>query len=219
MSPKQMTTDDMSVLSDSTISKHQLQQQQQAKSSSVRTRQTQETTNGLLSSSPLNTSTRDRTPSIHSTASSIDTTSRNSLPSVEPQSTLRTDPIRIPMHYSDSCFIENLDHYEDMIAFAAKYDFINKADITTNPIYHPPDCHFNIDPPEFIHKKDHPVSEFEVAAAHDMQCVGHIIRDVYTAGNAKVLDNEVSTSSGYFEMGNGDIAYDIAPTGKIDVSL
>lgn len=221
------------------------------RSNSVRTRQTilsnannsiDSVTTGLLShmanASPTGTITtavvaasistnRDRTPSIHSTASSIDTS--RSLPSsitaAEPFiSVLRTEPIRMPLDMDELHFIDDLDHYEDMVAFAAKYNSMHQCDIVLNPIYPNPPHRFSIDPVDNTHNgaKNKLPTAFAVGASHDMDCLGRVIQSIYTAGNAKVVDSDGEPSqapaSGYFEVGNGDVSYDIAPTGKIDVS-
>ncbi|KAK4510721.1 uncharacterized protein ATC70_005154 [Mucor velutinosus] len=216
------------------------------RSNSVRTRQTvlsnnnsvDSATTGLLShmanASPTGTTTaaasintnRDRTPSIHSTASSIDTS--RSLPSsitaAEPFiSVLRTESIRMPLDTDELYFIDDLDHYEDMVAFAAKYNAMNQCDIVLNPIYPHPPHRFSIDPMDNTQgAKNKLPTAFAVGASHDMDCLGRVIQSIYTAGNAKVVDSDGEPSqapaSGYFEVGNGDVAYDIAPTGKIDVS-
>lgn len=171
------------------------------------------------------TSNRDRTPSIHSTASSIDTS--RSLPSslmavsAEPfTSILRTEPIRMPISVSENYFIEDLDLFEDMVAFSAKYKSMDCAEmLIKNPVYPDPPQRFIIDPTETI---ESPPNHFSVGAAFDMLCLGQVIESVYTAGNSKVVDSDGEPSqapaSGYFEVGNGDVSYDIAPTGKVNVS-
>jgi hypothetical protein len=209
------------------------------RSSSVRTRQTvlsnnnsmDSATTGLLShmanGSPTfatsihTNANRDRTPSIHSTASSIDTS--RSLPSsltAEPfTSVLRSEPIRMPLHINETHFIDDLDHYEDMVAFAANYKFMDNAELTINPVYPNPPHRFIIDPTDAI---ESPANPFSVGAAYDMHCLGQVMESVYTAGNSKVVDSDGepahAPASGYFEVGNGDVSYDIAPTGKVDVS-
>ncbi|KAI8064937.1 hypothetical protein BDF21DRAFT_120574 [Thamnidium elegans] len=214
------------------------------KTSSVRTRHTllsnnnsmDSATTGLLSTMVHSgsvsgtvttnaTSARDRTPSIHSTASSIDTS--RSLPSslmaasAEPlTSVLRTEPIRMPISVSENYFIEDLDLFEDMVEFSAKYKSMDCAEmLITNPIYPDPPQRFIIDPTETI---ESPPNRFSVGAAFDMLCLGQVIESVYTAGNSKVVDSDgepsVAPASGYFEVGNGDVSYDIAPTGKVNVS-
>ncbi|CAO0792536.1 unnamed protein product [Mucor circinelloides] len=216
------------------------------RSNSVRTRQTllsnsnsiESATTGLLShmanasstgtttttaAASINTN-RDRTPSIHSTASSIDTS--RSLPSsiaaAEPFiSVLRTEPIRMPLHVDELHFIEDLDRYEDMVAFAAKYKSMNQFEIVLNPVYPNPPHRFSIDPIDNTSAKNKLPNPFSVGASHDMYCLGHVIHSIYTAGNSKVVDSDGEPSqapaSGYFEVGNGDVSYDIAPTGKINV--
>ncbi|KAF1803870.1 hypothetical protein FB192DRAFT_1279468 [Mucor lusitanicus] len=142
------------------------------RSNSVRTRQTilsnstdSAATTGLLShmanASPtgttataaaaasISTTNRDRTPSIHSTASSIDTSRSlpSSLSAAEPFiSVLRTEPIRMPLDIDELHFIDDLDHYEDMVAFAAKYSATNCCELVLNPIYPNPPHRFSIDP-------------------------------------------------------------------------
>lgn len=244
MSPT--TTEDISVdvslqqitpVAPSTTTKH--------RSSSVRTRQTllsnnnsmDSATTGLLSTivhsasltgttTPATTSNRDRTPSIHSTASSIDT-SRSAPSSIVANSTepftsaLRSEPIKMPAFISDSHFIDDLDLFEDMVAFSAKYKFMDRPErLVENPFCSHPPQRFIIDPTEVIEVEPNP---FSVGAAYDMLCLGKVIESVYTAGNSKVVDSDGEPSqvpaSGYFEVGNGDLSYDIAPTGKVDVSL
>lgn len=211
------------------------------RSNSVRTRQTilsnnnsvDSATTGLLShmanASPTGTTAaasintnRDRTPSIHSTASSIDTS--RSLPSsitaAEPFiSVLRTEPIRMPPHIDELHFIDDLDRFEDMVAFAAKYKSLDQSEVILNPIYPNPPQRFTIDPMDTTTKEI--PNPFSVGASHDMYCLGHVIESIYTAGDSKVVDSEGEPSqapaSGYFEVGNGDVSYDIAPTGKVDV--
>lgn len=218
------------------------------RSNSVRTRQTilsnstdSAATTGLLShmanASPtgttataaaaasISTTNRDRTPSIHSTASSIDTSRSlpSSLSAAEPFiSVLRTEPIRMPLDIDELHFIDDLDHYEDMVAFAAKYSATNCCELVLNPIYPNPPHRFSIDPLDSARSaKNKLPTAFAVGTSHDMNCLGHVIQSIYTAGNAKVVDSDGEPSqapaSGYFEVGNGDVSYDIAPTGKIDV--
>lgn len=210
------------------------------KTNSIRTRQTvlsnstsiESATTGLLShfgsgssaiipsSLPSN---RDRTPSIHSTASSIDTS--RSLPSSLTadliQSSLRTDPIRLPNYVDEDFFIDDLDHFEDMMQFATKYQSIMdraKSELVENPVYPNPSQRFNIDPTT---KTDKTCNAFSVGAAYDMYSLGQVIEAIYTAGNSKIVDSNYEPSqvpaSGYFEMGNGELSYDIAPTGTMEV--
>lgn len=220
-----------------TVTKH--------RTSSVRTRHTilsnnnsmDSATTGLLSTmahSPSATGTittaatsnRDRTPSIHSTASSIDTsrslpTSFSAVSATEPfTSVLRTEPIKMPLSMPENYFIDDLDLFEDMVAFSVKYKSMNHEDhvLAVNPVYPHPTQRFIIDP---IEKIEAPPNPFSVGAAFDMLCLGQVIEGVYTAGNSKVVDSDGEPSqapaSGYFEVGNGDVSYDIAPTGKVDV--
>ncbi|CEP18332.1 hypothetical protein [Parasitella parasitica] len=210
------------------------------RSNSVRTRHTilsnnnsvDSATTGLLShmanASPTGTTTaasintnRDRTPSIHSTASSIDTS--RSLPSsiaaAEPfVSALRSEPIRMPAHMDEMHFIDDLDHFEDMVAFAAKYKSMNQAEIVLNPVYPNPPQRFTIDPMDTSASK--PPNLFAVGASHDMYCLSHVIESIYTAGNSKAADSdgEPLYASGHFEAGNGDTSCDSAPLSKADVS-
>ncbi|KAF7725381.1 WD repeat-containing protein 81 [Apophysomyces ossiformis] len=177
------------------------------------------------SPSSISVATRERAPSIHSTSSSIDTSTSVTSRSVSADitlgvtSSLRTESIRLPAELPDDCFIENLTHYEEMLAFSTKYGFMDDVEITENPVLPDPSKRFNIDPWE---TPSLPTNRFSVGAAYDMYCLGKVIQSVFTAGNAKVvdLDGEPSqaSASGYFEVGNGDVAYDIAPTGRINVS-
>ncbi|KAI7906033.1 uncharacterized protein BX663DRAFT_248978 [Cokeromyces recurvatus] len=186
------------------------------------------------------TTNRDRASSIHSTISSIDTS--RSLPSsfiitatatttttVEPLiSALRTEPIHMPISIEDNYFVDNLEHYENMMTFATKYKFIdrvsNAANIWINPCYPNPPQRFEIDPVMSTDKMnvlDTNKLFFAVGAAYDMYCLGKIIEQVYTAGNSKMVDSDGEPSeapaSGYFQVGNGDVSYDIAPTSKVDI--
>ena len=211
---------------------------------SVRTRQKvpsnntsmESTTTGLLSTmaysstlastaTPATTANRDRTPSIHSTASSIDTSRSVPTSTTNPAepftSALRSEPIKIPALLSDTYFIDDLDLYEDMVAFAAKYKFMERVHTLIENPYSPKSLpKFIIDPTETIDITPNP---FSVGASYDMYCLGKVIESVYTAGDSKVVDSDGEPSqapaSGYFEMGNGDLSYDIAPTGKVDVSV
>ena len=205
------------------------------------------------SESPSNTPVplKERTASIHSTCSSIDTstslTSRSTVATEQQQqsnassiggtaaatsaavagltSALRNEPIRFPTEIPDEYFVENLTHYEETIEFAANYQFPNDTvkDLSINPIYPTTTTstthHYNIDP--FDTDSPSP-SQFSVGTAYDMYCAGQIIQSIYMAGNSKVMDMdsepEQSATSGYFEVGNGDVSYDIAPTGRISVS-
>ncbi|KAI8997149.1 hypothetical protein BDB01DRAFT_770023 [Pilobolus umbonatus] len=217
------------------------------KSSSVRTRQTflsnsnslESSTVGLLSvisttaSSPgmlasnstsviyLNNN-RDQTPSVHSTASSIDTGKSLPLSMItEPfLSALRTDPIRMPAEMSEDYFIEDLDYYEDMMRFAAKYNsHWNYDDLVINPIYPNPPTRYHIDPKE---TDDPSINPFALSTAYDMCCIGQLIEQVYTVGNSKTMEPDEEPSqalaSGFFEVGNGEFAYDGAPGGKLEIS-
>ncbi|KAI9478319.1 MAG: hypothetical protein EXX96DRAFT_595686 [Benjaminiella poitrasii] len=197
------------------------------------------TTAGLVSHIPhtyttgaISTGTnanRDRTPSIHSTASSIDTS--RSLPSsltvttaitvTEPLvSVLRTEPIRMPISMEDQHFINDLEHYENMMIFATKYKFMesvaNASEIWINPYYPTSLQRFEIDPITITDEKkplDMKTNFFAVGAAYDMYCLGKIMDLVYMAGSSKVVDLDIESSrapaSGYFQ---------IAPTSKVDVS-
>ncbi|KAI8381048.1 uncharacterized protein BYT42DRAFT_494393 [Radiomyces spectabilis] len=134
------------------------------------------------SPSSLSLATRDRASSIHSTSSSIDTSisavSRSmSVPEncTAMTSALRTDPIRLPTQISDDYFMENLVHYEDMLAFAIKYKFINDSPIQTNPVFPNPSRRYNINPqdPPCL-----PTNKFSIGTAYDMFCLGEIIRNI-----------------------------------------
>lgn len=247
MSPTAMTAvEDLSneIASQQTITNSTNPSVSKHRSSSVRTRQTvlsnntsmESATTGLLSTAvhsptatgtitPATTSNRDRTPSIHSTASSIDTS--RSVPSslitnsAEPlTSALRSEPIKMPTSMSDNHFIDDLGLFEDMVAFAAKYKFMDKnKTLLENPFCPHSPRRFIIDPTDAIEQAP---NEFSVGAAYDMLCFGKVVESVYSAGNSKIVDSDGEPSqaptSGYFELGNGDLSYDIAPTGKIDVS-
>ncbi|KAI7849268.1 hypothetical protein BDC45DRAFT_280949 [Circinella umbellata] len=207
-----------------------------------------------LSEGPSNTTVpfKERAASIHSTCSSIDTstslTSRSTIATEQQQqsnassiggttapvtpaavagltSALRNEPIRFPTEIPDEYFVENLTHYEETIEFAANYQFPDDTikDLPINPIYPTTTTsstthHYNIDP----FAKDSPSpSQFSAGTAYDMYCAGQIIQNIYMAGNSKVMDldsePEQSATSGYFEVGNGDVSYDIAPTGRISI--
>ncbi|KAI7863019.1 hypothetical protein BDF14DRAFT_1847877 [Spinellus fusiger] len=170
---------------------------------------------------------KERAASVHSTTSSVDTytsmTSRTI--SIDPSShpgltsVLRTEPIRFPLSISDDFFTENLTHYEETCAFSAKHKFINEVSVVKNPILPDSGKRFNIEPWE---KPSLVVNPFFIGAAEDVCCLGKVIQSVFAAGNTKVLDLEgepsQTSTSGYFEVGNGDVAYDIAPTGRVNVS-
>ncbi|KAG0169423.1 WD repeat-containing protein 81 [Apophysomyces sp. BC1015] len=178
--------------------------------------------------SPSNVSlvTKERAPSVHSTSSSIDTSTSVTSRSVSADTTigitssLRSEPIRLPADLSDDYFVENLVHYEEMLAFSAKYGFIDDVVIAKNPMLPDTSRRFNIDPWE---TPSLPTNKFSIGTAYDMYCLGKVVQGVFMAGNAKVvdLDGEPSqaSASGYFEVGNGDVAYDIAPTGRINTSF
>ncbi|KAI9270674.1 hypothetical protein BDA99DRAFT_326484 [Phascolomyces articulosus] len=208
-----------------------------------------------LSETPSNTAMpcKERAASVHSTCSSIDTstslTSRSTVATEQqPISTatsvaaaatatatagltsaLRNEPIRLPIEIPDEYFMENLIHYEEAIEFAANYQFPNATtkDLSVNPIYPATHSgnhnsknkhHYNIDP--FDTEIPLP-SQFSIGTAYDMYCAGQIIQSIYMAGNSKVMDldaeSEQTGTSGYFEVGNGDVSYDIAPTGRISI--
>ncbi|KAI8069130.1 uncharacterized protein B0P05DRAFT_495339 [Gilbertella persicaria] len=216
------------------------------RSSSVRTRQTvlsknaslDSATTGLLShvASPTTTTTttgtaatpsiaistnRDRTPSIHSTASSIDT-SRSlpaSLLAAEPLiSALRSEPIRLPSMFNDNYFIDDLDHYEDMVNFAAKYKSIMcYAERVENPVYPNPSRRFMIDP---THPTEPVANAFSVGTAYDMLCLSQIIQAIYTARNARSMDTDETlqaNANGYLEPNQNELGCDVESTGTSDL--
>lgn len=93
-------------------------------------------------------------------------------------------------------------------------------ELLVNPVYDGTTTHYNIEP---FDMKPPPASEFSIGTAYDMYCAGQIIQSIYTAGNSKVMDSDgepsQTSASGYFEVGNGDVSYDIAPTGRISVCI
>ncbi|KAI9495979.1 hypothetical protein BDB00DRAFT_882222 [Zychaea mexicana] len=118
-----------------------------------------------LSESPSNNTLqfKERAASVHSTCSSIDTstslTSRSTTTAAEQAtataaggltSALRNEPIRLPNEMPDEYFVENLTHYEETIEFAAQYQFPcynSIKELPVNPVY-PANGpkHYNIDP-------------------------------------------------------------------------
>ncbi|CAO3703226.1 unnamed protein product [Rhizopus stolonifer] len=143
-------------------------------------------TAGLL---PLGT---PRTPSVHSTASSIDTS--RSLPLSEPLvSFLRNEPIRMPLAMSDNYFIEDLEHYENLGAFANKYKYPTE-ELYLNPVYQPT-RRYRIDPTEDL---DVVLGVFSIGTAYDMFCMGQLIQDIYSASCSNLTEekeDEVVTSA------------------------
>ncbi|KAI9318152.1 hypothetical protein BX666DRAFT_1935290 [Dichotomocladium elegans] len=178
-------------------------------------------------------SIRERAASVRSSCSSVDTStsltsrSTNAAEQVPPGTTgnaagltsiLRNEPIRLPNNIPEDYFVENLTHYEETMEFSARYKFMQSlANLPVNPIYPRPSKQFDINPfdaPAF------PTNKFSIGAAYDMYCAGKIIESIFMAGNGKVMDAEGEpshTASGYFEMGNGDVSYDIAPTGRVNI--
>lgn len=190
---------------------------------------------GNASGSPSSNSLmmRERASSIHSNSSTVDTmastTSRSisTVAAAEHASaasngltlSLRTDPIRLPSEMPEEYFVENLTHYEETMEFSAKYKFMQRVtELTENPMCSKPKQIYNIDPCD---APPLPNNEFSRGTAYDMFCAGEIIQSIFTAGNAKVVDFDgepaQTSASGYFEVGNGDVDYDIAPTGRINV--
>lgn len=189
-----------------------------------------------MSQSPSNNSfaLRERAASVHSTCSSIDTstslTSRSTAAAEQIStmtsasaagltSALRNEPIRLPDALPEDYFTENLTHYEDTMEFAARYKSMQSSDdICFNPVYPDPGVHYNISPCD---SPTQSTNKFSVGTAYDMYCAGQVIESIYLAGNTKVMDIEGETSqsmaSGYFEMGNGDVSYDLAPSGRVNV--
>ncbi|EIE86428.1 hypothetical protein RO3G_11139 [Rhizopus delemar RA 99-880] len=118
------------------------------------------TANNNISAAALSITNRDRTPSVHSTASSIDTS--RSLPTsfTEPLvSSLRNEPIRMPVSMCDNYFIEDLEHYENLAAFSAKYKS-HVHELYVNPVYPDPPHRYSIDPTE---KLDVPLGVFSIS--------------------------------------------------------
>ncbi|KAI9277634.1 hypothetical protein BY458DRAFT_432853, partial [Sporodiniella umbellata] len=109
-------------------------------------------TAGLL---PLGTT---RSPSVHSTASSIDT--GRSLPLSEPLvSALRNEPIRMPLAIVDNHFIEDLEHYENLAGFSNKYKHPVEA-LYINPVYHSV-TRYKIDPTD---NPDEGMNDFSISS-------------------------------------------------------
>ncbi|CAO3674448.1 unnamed protein product [Rhizopus microsporus] len=134
---------------------------------------------------------RDRTPSVHSTTSSVDTS--RSLPSsfTEPLvSSLRNEPIRMPISICDNCFIDDLEHYEHLAAFSSKYK-LQVDELSVNPVYPKSPFRYSIDPTE---KLEQPLNTFAIGTAYDMYCLGNIIQDIYTANNSNVTEQETSSN-------------------------
>lgn len=191
-----------------------------------------------MSQSPSNNSfaLRERAASVHSTCSSIDTstslTSRSTAAAEQVStmtsasaagltSALRNEPIRLPEALPEDYFTENLTHYEETMEFAARYKSMQSSDdICFNPVYPDPGVHYNISPCD---SPTQSANKFSLGTAYDMYCAGQVIESIYLAGNTKVMDMEGETSqsmaSGYFEMGNGDVSYDLAPSGRVNVML
>lgn len=192
----------------------------------------------ILSESPTsNYPIKECASSIHSTTSSIETstsmTSKSvsttvaeqiistgtSSPAAGLTLALRTDPIRLPQEVPDDYFIENLTHFEESMSFASKYkDMQFMENLPINPVYANSTIRYNIDP---CTKPQIPETEFSKGAAYDMYCAGQIIQSIFNAGNAKFVDmggeSLRDSASGNFEVGNGDLSYDIAPIGTISV--
>ncbi|OBZ85141.1 WD repeat-containing protein 81, partial [Choanephora cucurbitarum] len=215
------------------------------RSGSVRTRQTllsnnaslENATFGLLSHTPSlattnahsNTAvsimingnvTRDRTPSVHSTASSVDTSRSlptSSLSAIEPlTSALRAEPIRLSNALSDDYFVDDLDRYEEMITFAAKYkSLMDFPERIKNPVYPDPPHRFAIDINGCTTKLS--FSAFSAGTAHDVFCLGQVIQAIYTAGDAKLVDSDDLSPNGYSELNQIDISNDIPYAGKPEI--
>ncbi|KAI8373340.1 hypothetical protein BD560DRAFT_394684 [Blakeslea trispora] len=217
------------------------------RSSSVRTRQTilshnaslESATTGLLSHTLFPTTinthsstvvsimingTTNRTPSVHSTASSIDTgrsLPTSSLGTVEPlTSTLRAESIRLSNALNDDYFVDDLDRYEDLMVFAAKHkSFMSFSELVKNPVYPDPPHRFAID----LYTCDTKPSfnAFSVGTAYDMLCLGQVVQTIYTAGDAKLIGNDdlslYINSNGYSELNQTDILNDTPYTGKPEI--
>ncbi|KAL0079254.1 hypothetical protein J3Q64DRAFT_1645069 [Phycomyces blakesleeanus] len=123
--------------------------------------------------SNLSLATRERAPSVHSTTSSIDTSTSitNRSISTDPNSTigltsaLRTEPIRLSPDMPDDFFTENLTHYEETLAFSTRYNFINEADVILNPVLPDPGKRFSIEPREPHYVATNP---FSIGTAYDV---------------------------------------------------
>lgn len=192
----------------------------------------------ILSESPTNSyHIKECASSIHSTTSSIETstsmTSKSvsttaaeqivstgaSSPAAGLTSALRTDPIRLPQEIPDDYFIENLTHFEETMSFASKYkDMQFIENLPVNPVYANSNVRFDIAP---CTKPQIPETEFSKGAAYDMYCAGQIIQSIFNAGDGKIMDLDCDShrgsAGGYFEVGNGNVTYDVAPTGTISV--
>lgn len=109
------------------------------------------------------------------------------------------------------------------MTFSAKYKFDHEGqDLPLNPyLSKEVQKRYNIDPCD---PPQLPSGTFSKKAAHDIDCAGLIIERIFAAGSSKVTDLDSSggiqsAAGGYFEQGNGDVDYDIAPSGRINVCL
>lgn len=178
----------------------------------------------------------EREPSIHSNTSSIlDSASAisaakiptSSNDTVNLLSALNTEPIRLPAELPEELFTEQLANFEHAYNFGVKYGSMNGMAINENPVLlaGPKSGKSGGLRDLFLNAQAGDLSQlatlFSIGRSWDMYCVGQIIQNIYAAGSAKIvdLDGELfgSNMSGLFESGNGDLAYDIAPCGKINV--
>jgi serine/threonine protein kinase len=172
------------------------------------------------SPSPGSHLSRNRAASVNSMASSeTHHTTKSVNTDVAPAAlSLNSEPISLP-YCDDDLFTEQLVHFEETHNFGVKYAAMNDIELITNPYLPDPGFRYNIDA-----KTDFPVPHhpFAVAAAEDMRNLGNIIKGIYTAGSAKIVDLDgdfmESSLSGLFETGGGYMSYDIAPSGQISVS-
>ncbi|KAG2178007.1 hypothetical protein INT43_003260 [Umbelopsis isabellina] len=171
------------------------------------------------SPSPGSHLSRNRAASVNSMASSETHNTIKSLSIDVPPAalSLNSEPISLP-NCDDDLFTDQLVHFEETYNFGVKYAAMNDIELVTN-LYSPdPGFKYNIDA-----KTDFPVPQhpFAIAAAEDMRNLGLIMKAIYTAGSAKIVDLDgdfmESSLSGLFETGGGYMSYDIAPSGKISI--
>ncbi|RUS29740.1 hypothetical protein BC938DRAFT_480298 [Jimgerdemannia flammicorona] len=176
----------------------------------------------------------ERDPSIHSNTSSIlDSASAisaraSSNDAMNLSSALNSEPIRLPNEMPSDMFVEQLMHFEQTHNFGVKYRILDDVATSENPVLtaEPKSAKRGGLRDLFLNAQGANSSQlstlFSMGRAWDMYCVGQIIQSIYTAGSAKIvdLDGELfgNNTSGLFESGNGDLAYDIAPCGKINIS-